>query len=308
VNPFDSTDRPIVVNVCGRTDTGRKRAENQDTFLVADLTGAAADDGFFQTGDADADGRHGGAFVLGPKGALMLVADGMGGAAAGGVASRMAAAWIYKELVTSWGYDRNNTPRQFALCLRTAVETANTRLQEESLRNPSYEGMGTTATVAGFLDGFLYLAQVGDSRAYLARNGEVVQLTRDQSFVQEMVDAGTLTEDEAEKSGQANMILQALGTRPQVTVDLTWQQARRGDLLILCSDGLSRQVKKHEIGDWAVRVRDPGPLCAELIALANERGGPDNITVVAAVLDGDGLQHAVEHETVGRNVYDLPTS
>lgn len=306
MNPFDLTDRPILVNVCGRSDTGRKRSENQDTFLVADLTGAVAEDGFFQTGDADSDGHHGGAFVLGPKGALLLVADGMGGAAAGGVASRMAAAWIYKELVTSWGYDRNSSPQRFALCLRSAVETANARLQEESLRNPAYEGMGTTATAVGILDGFLYLAQVGDSRAYLARNGDVVQLTRDQSFVQEMVDAGTLTEDEAEKSGQANMILQALGTRPQVAVDLTWQQARRGDLLIICSDGLSRLVKKHEIGECAGRIRDPGPLCAELVTLANERGGPDNITVVVAILDGDGLQQAVEHETVGRNVYELP--
>src|SRR2546428_99436 len=124
------------------------------------------------------------------------------------------------------------------------------------------------------------LTQVGDSRAYLIRNGQAVQLTKDQSLMQRLVEAGELTEEEAARSERRNIILQALGPDPKVKVDLTYQDVRKGDILVLCSDGLSGQVKKEEIAEAIARERDLQTACDRLIALANERGGPDNITVV----------------------------
>lgn len=306
MNAFDFDARPVQITLFGRSDPGQKRQENQDNFLIADLSVPVADGGLLvhpDTPPATLDGK--GRFMIGPKGALLLVADGMGGAAAGRVASGLAAEWIYRQLLAGWGADRRNTPDQFAFRLREAVERANQVIHDESLGNPEYRGMGTTATVAGILDGFLYVAQVGDSRAYLVRAGVATQLTRDQSYVQELVDAGQITEEEAEHSVHGNMILQALGTEPQVRVDLTYQEIRRGDYLVICSDGLSRLVRPEEIADSVRRLVDPGAMCDELIATANVRGGPDNITVLAARLDGPGLEEPGEADTVGRRVYDI---
>ena len=167
------------------------------------------------------------------------------------------------------------------------------------------EGMGSTATVAGILDDFLYLGQVGDSRAYLIRNGSVFQLTRDQSVVQELVEAGKLTEEEAVQSRRRNMILQALGIAPSVSVDLTYQQLRRGDTLLLCSDGLSGPVQPQEMATVLEQVPDLVQACDRLVALANERGGPDNITVVLARVDGDGLEDPSPADDVSRRVFEL---
>ncbi len=304
MNLFGFDDRPVHIAVAGRSDPGRTRADNQDNFLVADLSRDALDGGLLLTRDPQAPPRRCD-LTLGPKGALALVADGMGGAAAGAIASEMAVAWIYRALLTGWGVDRNNAPQQFALRLREAVEATNTRIHAEAQANPEYHGMGTTATAAGLLDGFLYLAQVGDSRAYLVRRGGITQLTRDQSFVQTLVEAGTLTEEEAERSVQGNMILQALGAQPAVRVDLTYQELRRGDVVILCSDGLPRAVRKDELAEAATRIDDPDALCAELIDLANQRGGPDNVTVIAARVDGPGLDEPMDGDVVGRNEYVL---
>ena len=305
MNPFGFDDRPVYVAVAGRSDPGQKRAENQDNFLVADLSRDALDGGLLLTRDPQAPPRRCD-LTLGPKGVLALVADGMGGAAAGAIASQMAVAWIYRALLTGWGADRNNVPQQFALRLREAVEQTNARIHAEAQANPEYRGMGTTATAAGLLDGFVYLAQVGDSRAYLVRRGSITQLTRDQSFVQTLIDAGTLTEEEAERSAQGSMILQALGAKPSVRVDLTYQELRRGDVVLLCSDGLTRTVKRDELADAAARIDDPDALCAELIDLANQRGAPDNVTVVAARVDGPGLDEPMEGDAVGRDEYVLP--
>src|SRR5580765_5104585 len=166
--------------------------------------------------------------------------------------------------------------------------------------------MGTTATVAGVFGSDLYLAQVGDSRGYLIRNGHTSQLTKDQSLMQRLVEAGELTEEEAALSERRNIILQALGPDPKVKVDLTHQEVRRGDILVLCSDGLTGQVKKDEIAQIVNATPDLSAACDKLIALANERGGPDNITVVIARFDGEGLRSASDPENdVGHQVYPL---
>lgn len=305
MSPFGYADRPIHIAAFGRTDMGRRRSENQDNFLIADLSVPIGSGGFLLDTDDDA-AREVGHFLLGPRGALALVADGMGGAAAGAIASKLAVGWIYRTLTTRWAEDRNHSPQQFATRLHGAVDEANARIHDEAMATPEYAGMGTTATVAGIYDGFLYVAQVGDSRAYLVRRGAAEQVTRDQSIVQELIDSGAMTEDEAENSVHGNLILQALGTAPAVQVELTYQEMRRGDTVLLCSDGLSRMVRKHEIAEAAARFADPAALCDHLIDLANARGGPDNITVVAIRVDGDGLQEPAEGDVVCRRVYDLP--
>ena len=168
---------------------------------------------------------------VGPRGSLFMVADGMGGAAAGELASAMAADLIYRHLATAWAADEDASPERFAYRMKEAVELANQQIYSYAREHPEVRGMGTTVTAAGINGDELYLAQIGDSRAYLVRNGEAIQLTKDQSLMQRLVDAGELTEEEAEQSERRNIILQALGPDPRVKVDLTHQTLRRGDTL-----------------------------------------------------------------------------
>jgi len=234
------------------------------------------------------------------------VADGMGGAAAGELASQMATDAIYAHLLKTWDEDEV-TPQRFAYRLKEAVEVANASIHAHAKAHPEVRGMGTTTTAAGVLNDHLYLTQVGDSRAYLIRGGQAHQITKDQSLMQRLVEAGELTEEEAAHSERRNIILQALGPDPKVKVDLTHQEVRRGDVLVLCSDGLSGQVKKDEIAEIVTQNPDLSAACDKLIALANERGGPDNITVVVARFDGDGLRFSGGslQEDVGHQVYPL---
>jgi protein phosphatase len=289
------TNGSVRVSVFGKTDLGRTREHNEDTFLVADLS----------TGQASLQPEvrnH----EIGPRGSLFMVADGMGGAAAGELASAMAADLIHRHMATVWASEGTASAARFAYRMKEAVELANTALYTYAREHPEVRGMGTTVTAAGILGGDLYLTQIGDSRAYLVRGSEAIQLTKDQSLMQRLVDAGELTEDEAEQSERRNIILQALGPDPRVKVDLTHQSLRRGDILILCSDGLSGSVRRDEFAELARRHPDPQALCAALIDLANQRGGPDNITVIIAKFDGEGLVEANGVDGVGYRAYDLP--
>jgi len=281
----------VLVTVRARTDLGKTRDHNEDAFLVADLTSRSI--------DITAGGSH----KVGARGTLFLVADGMGGAAAGELASSMAADLIFRHLIESWSRETDLGPESFAQHLRAAVEHANERIHLYSKEHPDVRGMGTTVTVGGVLHSSLYLAQVGDSRAYLVRRGLATQLTKDQSLMQRLVDAGELTEAEAEQSERRNIILQALGPDARIRVDLTWQDLLRGDTLVICSDGLSGQVKREEFGQLVQELPDLDALCSRLIALANERGGPDNITVVAVRFEGDGLPEAEVDAEVGYHAF-----
>jgi protein phosphatase len=286
--------KPITIRVFAKSDLGKARDHNEDNFLVADLSRRDC--------TAPVSERE---YELGDRGLLLVVADGMGGAAAGELASEMATDTIYKELVGSWLREQEATGQRFALRLKEAVETANQQIHEYAKAHPENRGMGTTATTVGILGDHLYLTQVGDSRAYLVRDGAAHQLTKDQSLMQRLVEAGELTEEEAAQSERRNIILQALGPDAKVKVDLTHQEIRRGDTLVLCSDGLSGQVKKEEIAHQVSQTRDLQAVCDRLVALANERGGPDNITIVVARLDGDGLRAAAQAEEVGHQVFPL---
>lgn len=300
------SDRPVEVAVWGRTDTGRQRPENQDSFLIMEFSGEEGGEGFLLRPHGGAPGAaRGREFTLGPRGALLLVADGMGGAAGGALASRTAVERVRQVMGNGWPQERKRTPREFAVHLVHAFEEANRTLYTLQSEQSELRGMGTTGTAAGILDDFLFLAQVGDSRAYLVRNGTARQLTRDQSVVQELLDAGAMTEDEAERSAQRNVILQALGTAATVEVDLTYQQLRDGDTILVCSDGLSGLLRPEELAATAERFPDPPSLCEALIEVANSRDSPDNVTVIVARVGGPGLIAPRADDTVGRQVFDL---
>ena len=288
------TLKPTQIHVFGKTDLGRTREHNEDRFLVADLS------------------RHHASLLpnvreheVGDHGSLLVVADGMGGAAAGEIASEMATDTIYAHMLKAWTEEKEPTSQRFAYRLREAVEAANTKIHSYAKAHPEARGMGTTTTAVGVLGDHVFLTQVGDSRAYLIRNGTAYQLTKDQSLMQRLVEAGELTEEEAARSDRRNIILQALGPDSRVKVDLTHQELRRGDVLVLCSDGLTGQVKKEEIGAIAGDETDLLAACDRLIALANQRGGPDNITVIIARFDGDGLRTAEIGDAPGHQVYPL---
>ena len=287
----------IVVHVFGRTDVGLTREHNEDTFLVADLSAGNA------TLQPEVRTHR-----LGERGTLFMVADGMGGAASGEIASAMAVDVVLEELKRRWISAGTTDPQQFAAVLRLATEAANSAIHRYASDHPENRGMGTTATVAGLLGDGLYLAQVGDSRAYIVRGGVCRQITKDQSLMQKLLEAGEITAEEAEQSDRKNIILQALGPDPRIRIDLTHQQVRRGDTLILCSDGLSGQVRPEEIATVVREEMDLMVVCKRLIDLANDHGGPDNITVVAARFEGDGLQPPNSQDPVGHHVYAIPGS
>jgi protein phosphatase len=281
----------VIVHVFGRTDVGRTREHNEDTFAVADLTTFNA--------SLHPDVRT---HECGPRGSFFMVADGMGGAAAGEVASQMAVETMLAELDARWRNSQSADAETFAHALKASTETANARIHAYAAAHPENRGMGTTATLAGLLGDTLFLCQVGDSRGYIVRNGEAIQITKDQSLMQKLIEAGEMTPEEAEVSERRNIILQALGPEARIKVDLTSQQVMRGDVLILCSDGLSGQVRANEIAEVVKSEPDLVNVCKRLIDLANEAGGPDNITVVAARFEGDGLP-ASGAETLAHRVY-----
>jgi PPM family protein phosphatase len=289
------TSAPVRVSVFGKSDLGLTRDHNEDTFLVADLSAGNA--------SLQPDVRN---HEVGPRGSLFMVADGMGGAAAGELASAMAAEIIYGHLSSTWTQDEDVSAARFAYRMKEAVELANQRIYLYAREHPDVRGMGTTVTAAGLFGDELYLTQIGDSRGYLIRNGETFQLTRDQSLTQRLVDAGELTEEEAEQSERRNIILQALGPDPRVKVDLSRQKLRRDDTLILCSDGLSGLVRREEFAQLVESSPDLPTLCSALIDLANERGGPDNVTVVAVRFDGEGLPAADSGDGAGYHPYHVP--
>jgi len=290
-----SSNARVVVHVYGRTDVGRSREHNEDAFLIADLTTdhAALDDRLEE-------------HVVGERGTLFMVADGMGGAAAGEIASAMAVETVLEEIRSRWLANDRRDPESFAAALKIATDVANTRIHRMATEQPEYRGMGTTATIAGLLGDTLYLAQVGDSRAYIVRDGRARQITKDQSLMQRLIDAGEITEEEAEQSERRNIILQALGPEPSIRTDITHQQLRRGDTLVLCSDGLSGLVRPEEIARVVSYEHDLKKVCKRLIDRANEAGGPDNITVVVARVDGDALAPATNDDELGHQVFSMP--
>jgi PPM family protein phosphatase len=243
------------------TDTGRKRRHNED------------------------------AYVCEPP--LFAIADGMGGAQAGEVASRLAAAAL-KESGTSAGGERR---------IADLIQEANRRVYDRSNSDPNTSGMGTTITVALVENGTVAFGHVGDSRAYLIRDGKMEQITEDHSLVNELLKSGKLSPEEAVAHPQRSVITRALGTDPDVDADTFTIAAKPGDAFLLCSDGLTDMVDEDAILELVERNRsDIDAALKSLVRAANRGGGEDNITVVAfeitdaAFHDGQTQEQALPHE------------
>jgi protein phosphatase len=274
-----STGGEIRLKLFARTDVGQIREHNEDNFLVADLTKRTR--GLLEGNRVGAVGKHG---------SLFAVCDGMGGAAAGEIASQLAVDILFERMSDGLLDEHPLSRDELARRLVRSIEAAGLRIFQEAKLDRSRRGMGTTVTAAALVDDHLFFAQVGDSRGYLLREGKLVQLTRDQSLVNQLIEAGQLTEEEAETFEHNNIILQALGTADTVQVDLTYCELRRGDTVLLCSDGLSGMVRFDDIREVLRTTPEPIDACKLLTERANQAGGHDNITVVVAQFDGEGLK------------------
>jgi protein phosphatase len=270
----------ISVSVFARTDTGLQRAGNEDAFLVADLT----------TGNVGL-GAKMSTHRVGERGSLMVVSDGMGGAAAGEIASAMAVKTIREALMEE--------PTESGVCgqLKLATERANQRIWDYANANRKFTGMGATLTAVLIHNTSAYVSQVGDSRAYLIRGDQVKQLTKDQSLVQLLLDAGAIKEDQINSVPQ-NVIMQALGTSPTIEVAMASVELCKDDLLLVCTDGLSNKITADEMRDIVRKSESLNAACRRLVEMANERGGEDNITVIAARFDGEALHSAAQSNSI----------
>jgi serine/threonine protein phosphatase PrpC len=263
----------LIAEIFGISNVGLIRHDNQDSFLIANLeTGDIA-----TTSAPSLVSVHTAPFIL-------IVADGVGGAASGALASSIATETILSELHRWWHKVPNRTPESIEAALKRGIDVANKAIFQKANTTPEHHGMGTTTTLALVLEGEAFIAQVGDSRAYLVRKGAAKQLTKDQSFVQRLIDAGRMTAKEAAQSEHRNIILQALGPEEQVVTDFYRVRLDNDDFLVLCSDGLSNQVSAEEIGRITRGAGRPEDICKALVEEALHTGAPDNVTVVAARL------------------------
>jgi protein phosphatase len=247
----------MTVEFFSATDTGRARSNNEDSVSV----------------DAD--------------NALAVLADGMGGYNAGEVASNMATSFIKAEL-GRWLLESgaNASDADVRRAMDICVDNANRAIFNAANANPHYAGMGTTLVVAVFRDARLLIGHVGDSRAYRLRNGRLAQLTRDHSLLQEQLDAGLITHEQATLSGNKNLVTRAVGVEDTVQLEMHTHDALPGDLVVLCSDGLSDMVDESTLASLIQDRQGLESAAHALIDAANDAGGKDNIAVILARVPG----------------------
>ena len=235
------------------TDKGRMRDMNQDMFYIA------------------------------PNHSFCVVADGMGGHKAGNVASLVATSTVRSMLLNTsvLNSSKPKTDEKILSCLQAAVESANQIVYYTAQNADEFSGMGTTLTLCCFNNGKAYFAHVGDSRGYLVRGGEITRLTKDHTMAQLLLSTGEITEEDILSHPQRHVITRAVGTDENVKVDTFSVNLQAGDVILLCSDGLTDMVPDAEI----LKMVQSGKNSKELVALANENGGHDNITVVIARTD-----------------------
>jgi len=278
----------MIVELYAKSDVGRVRRGNEDNFLVLDLSSAQTWTGADGTPPPDKLTR----FDLGDKGLVLVVSDGMGGALAGDVASRMAVDSV-RQMLTGEGEASCDPELDLVECLKSATHYANTAIHLKSQEDSRCAGMGATFTGAAIRGDSLDLVQVGDSRGYVIRKEQIRLATKDQSLVQQLVDVGQISESEAETHMFRNVILQALGAQSEVAPVTGRIRLRQDDVVLLCSDGLSGKLRAEDIQQIVVNSKgNLAQACDRLIEEANNRGGEDNITVVVARFSGDDLEEA----------------
>lgn len=239
------------MKIVAKTDRGKVRKDNQDSYAAGELPGGVA---------------------------WAVVCDGMGGAAGGNVASSIAVKMISEKIAAS--YQHGMSDNSIRNMLISVIETANASIYEMSCTVESLNGMGTTVVAVIIRDNTLYIAHAGDSRAYRISENSMRQLTRDHSVVQDMVEHGELTEEQAREHPGKNIITRALGVSEDIDVDFSQETLDEKDVIIICTDGLTNYVETDDIYN-ATRDEHYYEFADRLVNLANENGGGDNITVVA---------------------------
>lgn len=209
---------------------------------------------------------------------LFIVADGMGGHKAGDYASRLCVEEVVKSI-------QNSSLRTPIGIIGEAINKANKKVCEVSLNNQDYEGMGTTLVITTIVDKCLYVANIGDSRMYLIRNGIIKQITIDHSFVEEMVRLGKIRKEDARTHPKKNVIMKAIGTEKQIVPDYFEIDLKKDDIILLCSDGLSNMLEDIEIKDIILNTKGVDNAGKMLVNKANENGGRDNIAVILLKFD-----------------------
>ncbi len=278
LNSIKRMNDQVDIDCAGLTDIGRHRDSNQDQYLIADLhknmhvlsSSIALDD----------------QQVFGESmGKLLFVADGMGGMNAGDVASKLAIAATMRFLLNSmhWLFDpRQPEIEQFVGDLKAAAEFSHGIVRKDAENVPHHQGMGSTLTLACIIWPMLYVLHVGDSRCYVMHKNSLVLLTRDQTFAQYLFDSGAISEDEFAKSPLNNVLVSAIGGSDEPTAAVYQQPLDDVDRLLLCSDGVSEHWSDEELETLLRSDRDSSEICREIVDVANQRGGLDNITVVTA--------------------------
>lgn len=282
---FDANPAPrLRARWYGRSVVGCVRTNNEDSLSAGALAGS---------GDTESLGHPAGSVEgLGPlagAGILLAVADGMGGAKAGEVASRMAVSILGEEILRRVAQDLSDEADADAITrmLVGVVEHANERIRDDGANDPERHGMGTTLTTMWIHGDTGHIAHVGDSRAYLFRKGNLSRLTKDQSLVEKLLEDKIISPEEAETMGGRNIILQALGSEEDLEVAHPKSALQVGDTVLLCTDGLTTVVGDSDIEESLRQGGGLEDICARLISTAETNGGPDNITVLLCTLEHD---------------------
>ncbi|MBK7708422.1 MAG: serine/threonine-protein phosphatase [Acidobacteria bacterium] len=279
----------LIVETHATSHIGRVRKGNEDNYLLLDISDAKA---WTSSQDPDEFVIESQRFQIDSEGIVLAVSDGMGGALAGEVASKMAVETVSKTFLDD-DPDKTIVPvsenDSLVGKLYEATLYANYLIHQQG-RDPQFQGMGATFTGIGITPEAVDLIQVGDSRAYLVRNTNIYQITKDQSLVQQLIDANQISAEEAESHALKNVILQALGAQPEIFPVSARLIPRKDDILLVCSDGLSNKVSGIEMQRIVLENRERLEMaCADLVRLANENGGEDNITVILAKITGPEL-------------------
>jgi serine/threonine protein phosphatase PrpC len=276
---------------------GRVRKGNEDNYLLLNISGAKVWTSDQEDGEFVIETQN---FAIDESGVVMAVSDGMGGALAGEVASTMAVETVSEKLLDEDVDDTlgdGDFDHQLIGRLHEATVFANQLIHHQGRADPQFQGMGATFTGMGVTPVAADIIQVGDSRAYLVRKGKIYQVTKDQSLVQQLIDAQQISPEEAETHTLKNVILQALGAQNEIYPVSVRITPCRGDVFLLCSDGLSNKLSAGDMQRILVENYDAlQNACVELVKLANDNGGEDNITVVIAKFTGDDLAEPVDDQ------------
>ncbi|MCA1622820.1 MAG: protein phosphatase 2C domain-containing protein [Acidobacteria bacterium] len=295
----------LTVETHATSHVGRVRKGNEDNYLLLHVSDSKIWKSSQNAEDFIVESQQ---FEVDDNGVVLAVSDGMGGAAAGEVASKMAVETVIQKVLEETlekTISPDNLDDSLIGKLYEATVYANYLIHHQGRTDPQYNGMGATFTAIGITPQTVDLIQVGDSRTYLIRSGQIYQLTKDQSLVQQLIDAGQIQPEEAETHTLKNVILQALGAQNEIYPVAGRLSPQRDDILLLCSDGLSNKIGAADLQRIVLEnVNQLQIAAAELVKEANKRGGEDNITLILAKLTGNDLP-APTQEKIKLELLDL---